>query len=90
MYRLGAGFTAGFDDPLDVEVALSRSGGTDADRLIGHLHMQGFGVGIGIDGDRGDAHAPGGADDAASDLAAIGDQHIGEQASLPWSYESAL
>jgi hypothetical protein len=40
--------------------------------------MQRVIIGIGIDGDRLDAHLPRGLDDAAGDFAAIGDQDFGD------------
>jgi hypothetical protein len=40
--------------------------------------MRRAGVGVGIDRDRLDAHALGGADHPARDFAAIGDQDLGE------------
>ena len=46
----------------------------DQDRLIRHLDMERVAVGLGIDRDRCNPHAPGGLDDAAGDLAAIGNQ----------------
>ena len=49
---------------------------------IGHLHMQGVLVGLGIDGDRLDPHFARGLDDPAGDLAAIGDQDALEHAGL--------
>jgi hypothetical protein len=47
--------------------------------------MQGIAVSIGINGDRLDPHATGGLDDAAGDLAAIGNQDLLEQMSSPGS-----
>jgi hypothetical protein len=44
--------------------------------------MKRLGVGIGIDGDGLDSHAPCGPDDAASDLPAIGDQNLPEHSSV--------
>ncbi len=44
------------------------------DGLVGHLDMQGVLVGVRIDGDGLDPHAAGGLDDAAGDLAAIGNE----------------
>jgi hypothetical protein len=38
--------------------------------------MQRIAIGVGIDGDRLDAHLAGGLDDPAGDLAAIGDQNL--------------
>ena len=49
-------------------------------RLVGHLDMQRVAVGVGVDRDGLDAHAPRGLDDAAGDLAAIGDQDLVEHA----------
>jgi hypothetical protein len=43
-------------------------------RLVGHLDMQRLGIGIGIDRDGATPRRARGADDAAGDLAAIGDQ----------------
>jgi hypothetical protein len=62
------------EDPGTVEIALARSGGTDADGLVGEANVQRVAVGLGIDGDRAQAEPAGGADDAAGDFAAIGDQ----------------
>ena len=50
------------------------------DGLVGHLHMQRVPVGVGIDGDGLDAHAPRGLDDPAGDLAPVGDQDLVEHA----------
>ena len=50
----------------------------DMHRLVGHLDVQRVPVGIGIDGDRLDAHAPRGLDDPAGDLAPVGDQDLVE------------
>ncbi|MNU09124.1 hypothetical protein D3C72_2555160 [compost metagenome] len=40
--------------------------------------MEGVGVGFGVDGDGADAEGLAGADDAAGDLAAVGDEDLGE------------
>jgi hypothetical protein len=53
------------------------------DGLVGHFHMQGVLVGVGIDGDRLDAHAPGGLDDPASDFTAICYQDFLEHLASP-------
>ncbi len=79
MHRLGAALPTGFDDSLDIEVALGRGRRPDADRFVGHLHMQSFGVGIGINRHRRDPHPMRSPDDAAGDLAAIGNQDLLEQ-----------
>ena len=74
MHRLGAALAAGCDDPVDPEIALGRRRRADHDRLVSLAHMQRLGIGFGIDRDRHNPHPPRGADHAAGDLAAIGDQ----------------
>ena len=51
-------------------------GGADEVRLVGHLDVPGARVGLGVDGDGGDAEPLGRAHDAAGDLAAVGDQQL--------------
>ena len=48
------------------------------DCLIGHLDMERLGIRIGINRDRGDPHFPGSFDDAAGDLAPVGNQDLVE------------
>ena len=76
MHRLGAARLAGRDDLLDDQVALRRRRRPDQDRLIRHLDMERVTVGLGIDRDRGNPHPARGLDDAAGDLAAIGNQDL--------------
>ena len=78
MDGLGAGGFAGGDDGIDIEVGLGGRSRAEADGLVGELHGLGEAVGIGIDGDRGDAHALERADDPHRDLAAVGDEDFGE------------
>ena len=47
---------------------------------VGHLHMEGVLVSVGIDGDRLYSHPPRGLDDSTGDFAAIGDQNALEHA----------
>ena len=56
MDRLGAGAAGSVDDRVDVEVALPRGGGPDADGDVCLGDMAGVGVGVAEDGDRADAH----------------------------------
>ena len=74
MHGFGAGRLAGLDDLLGDEIALRGRRRADMHRLVGHLDMHRVAVGIGIDRDGGDPHLPRRLDDAAGDLAAIGDQ----------------
>ena len=57
-----------------VEVGFAGGSGADQHGLVGLAHVQGVGVGLGMDGDGAQAHAAGGAEHAAGDLATIGDQ----------------
>ena len=75
---LGARPYRGVDDAPGHEIAFADGRSADMHRLVGHGDMQRAGVGVGMDGDGGDAHAPRGADDAAGDLAAVGDQDLVE------------
>ena len=79
MNGLGAGFLAGRDDPVGQEIGLVGRRGADMDGLVGHLHMFGVAVGIGIDGDGGDAHLLRRGDHPAGDLAAVGDEYLLER-----------
>ena len=79
VHGFGAGVAAGLDDGLDLEVALGGGGGADPHGDVGLAHVPGSGVGVGIDGDRTDAQRAQGADDAAGDLAAVGDEHGAEE-----------
>ena len=64
----GAGLAGGGDDLVDVEVGLHPHG------VVGLAHVQRAGVEVGVDRDRAPAQAAGGADHAAGDLAAVGDE----------------
>ena len=59
---------------------MRRRGGTDADRLVRGRDVQRVAVGLGVDGDGGDAHAPCRLDDPAGDLAPIGHKDLVEHA----------
>lgn len=60
--------------------------GADVDGFVGHVHVQGLGVGVAVDGDGAVAQGLGGALDAAGDFAAVGDQDLGEcrHGFIPW------
>ena len=74
MHRTGAGALAGIDDQRDVQVAVPRRSGAQAQRGVGQLHMARVAVGVGVHRHRAQAHGAGSADHAAGDLAAVGDQ----------------
>ena len=50
--------------------------------FVGQLHVRRTGIGVRIDGDRGDPHRPRGADHAAGDLAPVRDQYLLEHSYL--------
>ncbi len=80
MHRLGPARPAGRDDLVDDEIALGGLRRPDVDGAVGHFHMEGILVGVGIDRDGLNPHAARGLDDATGDFAAIGDQNALEHA----------
>jgi hypothetical protein len=74
------GLLAGINDLVDYQVALGRRRRANVHRLVGHLDVQRTCIGIGIDRNGLDAHAPGRLDDAAGNLAAVGNQNFLEHA----------
>ena len=74
---LGAALQASLDDGVDPQVAVRRRGRADADGSVGFAHVAGSGVGVRVDRHRADAHGLERADDAAGDLAAVGDEKHG-------------
>ena len=73
--RLRAGLASGGEDRRRCRGRTARRGGRpDPDGGVGLAHVRRLGVGVAVDGDRADAEAPQGADDAAGDLAAVGDE----------------
>ena len=77
---VGAVAAGGVQNAVDAQVAFGGGAGADVRRLIGHADVERGAVGVGVDGDAGDAHLAEGADDADGDLAAIGDQDLAEHA----------
>jgi hypothetical protein len=90
MHGLGAGLLAGGDDLVHRQVGFLRRRRADADRLVGHGHVHRVLVGLGIHGDGLDAHLAGGLDDAAGDLAAVGNQDFLEHERLAFELSPAL
>ena len=56
VHGLGAGLLADLDDLLDVQVALGGRAAAEEVGLVGALDVQRVAVGLGVDGDRRDAH----------------------------------
>ena len=80
--RLGAGPERRLDDPLDVRVALGRRTGADQEGLVGAPDVERVPVGLRVHGHAADPELPERAEDAHGDLAAVGDEHLGERRSL--------
>src|ERR1019366_1123915 len=78
MNGLGAVFAGGVEDAVHAEIAIARERWADVFGLIGHAHVLGGAVGIGVDRHRSDAHLAQGAYHANGDLAAVGNQDLGE------------
>ena len=76
--RLGARASGRLEDGVDPQIALARRRQADTVGLVGHLDVQRARVGIGVDGDGAHAQPPGSTNDAAGDLAAVGDEDLGE------------
>ena len=71
---LRARLRRGGDDRIAIEVALARRWRPETPRVVAGGHVHGTDVGIRVDRDRANAHAPSGTRDATRDLATIRDQ----------------
>ena len=81
MDGLSAGPAAGVEDLVDHQVGLGGGRRADRHRLVRHVDMERAGIGIGIDGDGAEAHAPRRPDDPTGDLATVGNQDLVEHCS---------
>ncbi len=75
------------DDAFDVQVGLARRRGADVHGAVGQADVPGVGIGVGIDGHGLHAQVAAGGDDAAGDLASVGNQDSLEHGHLKekWS-----
>ena len=80
MDRLRPRGLRGGDHRVAAQVALGRGAPAQRDRGVGHRDVARVRVDVGMDRDRADAEAAAGVDDAAGDLAAVGDQDRAEHA----------
>jgi hypothetical protein len=93
MDRLRAGRPRNLDDRVAAQVTLLRPRTTDRVRLIGKAHVLCVGIGRGEHGHRADAEPAAGANHAAGDFAAVGDEDLGEHLFLQsgaWQTASML
>src|SRR4051794_419348 len=70
----GAALLRRFENALDVQVAVARSGSADPVGLVAGADMLRAAIGIGVNSDGRKAQGPAGACHADRDLAAVGDQ----------------
>ena len=78
MHRLRAAHAAGVHDHADVQIALRRRGAADAHRLVRLLDVQRATIRLRVHRHGGASHPPRGTDDAAGDLAPVGDEDLVE------------
>ena len=67
---------------LDIEIALAWRRTAQGDTLVGEKRMRGAGIRLRVDRDRRNAHFAAGPHHPKSDLAAVGDEDLVEDASL--------
>jgi hypothetical protein len=79
VHGVGAGPTGDVEQLRDVEVGVGRAHAVERVRLVGEADVQGFAVRVGVDGDGGDRGVRTGASDADGDLAAVGDEDLGDE-----------
>src|SRR5579875_365902 len=79
MYRLRARALCHIDQSGNVQIAFRGLGRTNVVGFVRHTHMQGVAVNIAIDGHTAQPKLTAGANDAQSDLATIGNQHLLER-----------
>ena len=81
MQALRADFLRKRDDGVLIEIAVGAL--ANLVRFVGEPGKQGPAVGGRVHGDRADSHCPRGPNDPAGDLAAIGDEDVGEHVEAP-------
>ncbi len=74
MHGFGATLASGFDQPLDIEIAVARTRRSEQYGFVGQGDMHRGAVGFGIDRHRAQAHRFRRANHPACDFTAIGDQ----------------
>ena len=76
--RVAAGHDGGRDDRRGREVAPARIRGADADGLLGEHDRQALAIGLAVGDDGRQVERPAGAQDSQRDLAAVGDEDLGD------------
>jgi hypothetical protein len=76
VHGVGAARLCDGDQLADVEVGVGRALAVQGVGFVGHAHVQGVQVVVGIHGHAAQAVVAAGADDAHGDFAPVGDQHF--------------
>jgi hypothetical protein len=83
VHGVGAARLCDGDQLADVEVGVGRALAVQGVGFVGHAHVQGVQVVVGIHGHAAQAVVAAGADDAHGDFAPVGDQHF-LHSGVPW------
>ena len=76
MDRVGAGAARDVDQTVDAQVAVGRAVAAERPGLVGHAHVAGRAIAVGVHRHRGEPGLAGRANDADRDFAAIGDENL--------------
>ncbi|GAA3980745.1 hypothetical protein GCM10022232_11050 [Streptomyces plumbiresistens] len=74
MHGVRAGGDGGLHDEVAAQIRVGGRGARQSYRRVGHARVERVPVGVRVHGDRADAQLAAGAEDAAGDLATVGDQ----------------
>ena len=85
----GVGVVAAGDieDEVAAEIRFAGGSGAEAVSFIGLEDVEGRAIGVGIDGDRGDAKLAAGAQDAEGDFSTIGDENFAKHRKTGYSVQ---
>ena len=75
---LAPDFGGGVEELVEVQVGLRGGLAAQREGLVGEPHVRRVGVGFGVHGHAGQPGVLGGPDHPDGDLAAIGDEHLGD------------
>jgi hypothetical protein len=88
MHGIGATALSRRDDGCNIEITLARGGGANALRPIGEAHVPCILVGVRMDRDGFDPQFLCRSDDAAGNLASIGDEQAARKCRVPGAHVS--
>lgn len=76
VHRIGPGGAGGGEQLVGAQISVGTGRTAQGNGLGGFAHMEGVGIGVGVDRNGVDAHAVSGLDHPAGDFAAIGDEDL--------------